>query len=109
MNLRATDHPEFDAWRWNDYWVPLDVVIEFKRGVYEMALTELARFLPRVNHHNRYLRAGMRHARPDDEPRRTAGRARTGKFGAPSPSRRTAGRASDQHQVVAVDHLGSLA
>jgi putative (di)nucleoside polyphosphate hydrolase len=62
MNLRATDHPEFDAWRWNDYWVPLDVVIEFKRGVYEMALTELARFLPRTNHHNRYLRAGMRHA-----------------------------------------------
>jgi hypothetical protein len=58
MNLRATDHPEFDAWRWNEYWVPLDVVIEFKRGVYEMALTELARFLPRVNHHNRYLRAG---------------------------------------------------
>lgn len=47
LNLRATSHPEFDAWRWNDYWVPLDVVVEFKRGVYEMALTELARFLPR--------------------------------------------------------------
>jgi putative (di)nucleoside polyphosphate hydrolase len=29
----------------------------------------LARFLPRVNHHNRYLRSGMRHARHDDEPR----------------------------------------
>ena len=57
LNLRATDHPEFDAWRWNEYWVPLDLVIEFKRNVYEMALTELARFLPRVNHHNRYLRA----------------------------------------------------
>ena len=59
LNLRATDHPEFDAWRWNDYWVPLDVVVEFKRGVYEMALTELSRFLPR--HHdsrNRFLRAG---------------------------------------------------
>jgi putative (di)nucleoside polyphosphate hydrolase len=27
-----------------------------------MALTELARFLPRINHHNRYLRAGMRPA-----------------------------------------------
>jgi putative (di)nucleoside polyphosphate hydrolase len=67
MNLRATDHPEFDAWRWNDYWVPLDVVIEFKRGVYEMALTELARFLPRLNHHSRYLRAGMRGHRHDDE------------------------------------------
>ena len=46
MNLRATDHPEFDAWRWNEYWIPLDVVIEFKRDVYQMALTELARFLP---------------------------------------------------------------
>ena len=67
LNLRATDHPEFDAWRWNDYWVPLEVVIEFKRGVYEMALTELARYLPRVNHHNRYLRAGMR-TRHDDVP-----------------------------------------
>ena len=60
MNLRATNHPEFDAWRWNEYWVPLDVVIEFKRDVYQMALTELARFLPRASHHNRYLRSGMR-------------------------------------------------
>ena len=50
LNLRATDHPEFDAWRWNDYWVPLDVVVEFKRGVYEMALTELSRFVPRLDH-----------------------------------------------------------
>lgn len=65
FNLRATDHPEFDAWRWNDYWVPLEVVIEFKRNVYAMALTELARFLPRVNHHNRYLRAGLRSQRQD--------------------------------------------
>mgnify|MGYP003609610952 CR=1 FL=1 len=60
LNLRATNHPEFDAWRWNDYWVPLDVVVEFKRGVYEMALTELARFLPRPEHRNRFLRGGMR-------------------------------------------------
>jgi len=68
LNLRATDHPEFDAWRWNEYWVPLEVVIEFKRSVYEMALTELARFLPRSGHHNRYLRAGMRSLRHDEEP-----------------------------------------
>ncbi len=63
LNLRATDHPEFDAWRWNDYWVPLDVVVEFKRGVYEMALTELSRFVPRFDarpdHRNRYLRGGV--------------------------------------------------
>jgi len=55
LNLRATNHPEFDAWRWNDYWVPLDVVVEFKRGVYEMALTELARFLPRHESRNRFF------------------------------------------------------
>ena len=57
LNLRATSHPEFDAWRWNEYWVPLDVVVEFKRGVYEMALTELARFLPRHDTRNRFMRA----------------------------------------------------
>jgi putative (di)nucleoside polyphosphate hydrolase len=68
LNLRATDHPEFDAWRWNDYWVPLDVVVEFKRGVYEMALCELARYVPRLEgrgdgrseSRNRYLRSGYR-------------------------------------------------
>ena len=63
LNLRATDHPEFDAWRWNDYWVPLDVVVEFKRGVYEMALTELARYLPKQDHRNRFLRTNARPAR----------------------------------------------
>jgi putative (di)nucleoside polyphosphate hydrolase len=44
VSLRASDHPEFDAWRWSDYWVPLDAVIEFKRGVYQQALIELSRF-----------------------------------------------------------------
>ena len=59
LNLRATDHPEFDAWRWNDYWVPLDVVVEFKRDVYELALTELAHFLPRVEFKNRLIRSKL--------------------------------------------------
>jgi len=45
VSLRASAHPEFDAWRWNDYWIPLDTVIEFKRSVYEQALKELSRFL----------------------------------------------------------------
>lgn len=43
--LRSNPHPEFDAWRWSDYWVPLEAVIEFKRGVYQLALTELSRLL----------------------------------------------------------------
>ena len=56
MNLRATSHPEFDAWRWNEYWIPLEVVIEFKRDVYQMALTELSKFIPKTGHHSRFMR-----------------------------------------------------
>ncbi len=41
VSLRASSHPEFDAWRWNDYWVDMDSVIEFKREVYKLALNEL--------------------------------------------------------------------
>jgi putative (di)nucleoside polyphosphate hydrolase len=49
VDLRASGHPEFDAWRWHEYWIPLEAVIEFKRGVYRDALEELSRFLaPRV-------------------------------------------------------------
>lgn len=48
--LRATEHPEFDAWRWNDYWVSLDSVIEFKRDVYRRALEELSGFLRETTH-----------------------------------------------------------
>ena len=45
VSLRATDHPEFDAWRWHPYWVPLDSVIDFKREVYRRGLMELERYL----------------------------------------------------------------
>ena len=45
VSLRASEHPEFDAWRWSEYWVPLEDVIEFKREVYQLALNELATFL----------------------------------------------------------------
>ena len=45
VKLRASGHPEFDAWRWHDYWVPLDAVIDFKREVYRQALIELHRYL----------------------------------------------------------------
>jgi len=47
--LRACPHPEFDAWRWNDYWLDINAVIEFKREVYTMALNELVRYLPASN------------------------------------------------------------
>jgi putative (di)nucleoside polyphosphate hydrolase len=37
-----TNEPEFDQWRWSDYWEPVREVIYFKRPVYMKALTELA-------------------------------------------------------------------
>ena len=42
FNLNAADHPEFDHYKWVDYWLPLRDVIHFKRKVYDKALTELA-------------------------------------------------------------------
>jgi putative (di)nucleoside polyphosphate hydrolase len=55
VSLRASDHPEFDAWRWSEYWVPMESVIDFKRDVYKLALTELAPFLKRELRHLRAL------------------------------------------------------
>lgn len=45
VSLRASGHPEFDAWRWNEYWVPMDAVVDFKREMYRLALEELERYL----------------------------------------------------------------
>lgn len=63
--LRATDHPEFDAWRWSAYWDPVQAVVEFKREVYRSALEELERYLPpahlpRIRHP--YLHPARLHA-----------------------------------------------
>ncbi|MCX7892394.1 MAG: RNA pyrophosphohydrolase [Burkholderiales bacterium] len=64
VSLRASPKPEFDAWRWSDYWVPLESVIEFKREVYRQALTELAPFLSRDQRRARF--PGARLGRPQD-------------------------------------------
>jgi putative (di)nucleoside polyphosphate hydrolase len=42
IRLDATSEPEFDRWRWVDYWQPVKEVIYFKRPVYVKALHELA-------------------------------------------------------------------
>lgn len=65
LNLQATATPEFDAWRWVDYWTPVREVIYFKRAVYARALDELARSafpddppaLPAWSQDEKYLRA----------------------------------------------------
>jgi putative (di)nucleoside polyphosphate hydrolase len=45
FNLSCSDKPEFDCWRWVDYWTPLDEIIGFKRNVYRQALSQLERYV----------------------------------------------------------------
>jgi putative (di)nucleoside polyphosphate hydrolase len=42
FDFRRTAEPEFDDYRWVNYWEPAREVIYFKRSVYVRALTELA-------------------------------------------------------------------
>lgn len=42
VRFDATQEPEFDGWRWVNYWHPLTEVVDFKRDVYDHALDELA-------------------------------------------------------------------
>ena len=44
VKLDASDHPEFDQWRWVNYWYPLQQVIFFKRYVYRQVLEEFVEF-----------------------------------------------------------------
>ena len=41
LRFDVTSQPEFDSWRWVDYWSPVREVIYFKRPVYVRALEEL--------------------------------------------------------------------
>ena len=41
IRLDRSGVPEFDRWRWVDYWEPLRAIVPFKREVYRLALTEL--------------------------------------------------------------------
>ena len=38
-----TQQPEFDRWRWTDYWTPVREVVYFKRRVYVRALHDLGK------------------------------------------------------------------
>jgi len=45
LNLQATDSPEFEGWRWVDYWYPVKHVVYFKKRVYRCALQQLNKHL----------------------------------------------------------------
>jgi putative (di)nucleoside polyphosphate hydrolase len=45
LRLDSSDTPEFDRWRWVEFWRPVNDVIYFKRRVYVRALHELGHHL----------------------------------------------------------------
>ncbi|GAB6068520.1 RNA pyrophosphohydrolase [Methylothermus subterraneus] len=45
IRLDLGRRPEFDAWRWVEYWQPVREVVYFKREVYRQALAELGELL----------------------------------------------------------------
>lgn len=45
LDLQATEKPEFDDWKWVNYFYPLHQVVSFKRNVYRRALKELAPYM----------------------------------------------------------------
>jgi len=45
LRFDRSDRPEFDRWRWVDFWKPDNEVIYFKRRVYAQALFELGPYL----------------------------------------------------------------
>ena len=81
VRLDATDSPEFDRWRWVDFWYPVEHVVSFKRRVYAQALGHLAplaaeaanapSILEAAPAHLERLGAGRR--RHEDRRRRAAG------------------------------------
>lgn len=78
VRLDAADKPEFDTFTWVHFWYPLENVVDFKREVYDRALTHLsshARILVELperatppqfvepKRHRGYLRGGRQLAR----------------------------------------------
>ena len=45
LRFDHTSQPEFDRWRWSDYWTPVREVVYFKRRVYVRALHDLGKLL----------------------------------------------------------------
>jgi putative (di)nucleoside polyphosphate hydrolase len=46
VDLSVSGKPEFDHWKWVDFWHPVENVVFFKRRVYHCALVQLQSYLP---------------------------------------------------------------
>ncbi len=69
LRLDLTDKPEFDLWRWVDFWYPVEHVVTFKRGVYASALRHLAPLA-------RGVAGAQAVPQPKPDPRRPSGNGR---------------------------------
>ncbi len=63
LRFDSTATPEFDRWRWADYWTPVREVVYFKRRVYVRALHDLGK-----RHVPRRLAALSRNGGPKSKP-----------------------------------------
>lgn len=46
INTLASPSPEFDSWRWVNFWYPVRQVIPFKRDVYRRVMSEFISVMP---------------------------------------------------------------
>ena len=91
VRLDCCDKPEFDYWRWVDYWHPIKEVIAFKRKVYKVALKELG---PALFGGEEKVPTAPRRRRVDHHMSRRTGSGRAGRPGrcqrTPSQARHSA-------------------
>lgn len=52
INLNASKDPEFEEWRWVNYWQPVHEVVSFKKNVYQSALLELEQAMHKYWQHH---------------------------------------------------------
>lgn len=45
VNMNATPNPEFDGWRWVNFWYPVRQIVAFKRDVYRRAMKEFSQVI----------------------------------------------------------------
>ncbi|MRX28085.1 RNA pyrophosphohydrolase [Kangiella sp. HZ709] len=61
IDFNATSHPEFDDFIWVNYWYPVRHVVNFKREVYRLALSELIHSMFKFQLHGQASHQSRRH------------------------------------------------
>jgi len=75
MRFDVTDQPEFDGYRWVDYWSPVKEVVSFKRKVYQLVLKEFAPYVPKAPKRSAVAASAENNSKPSYRAARTWNRA----------------------------------